>query len=168
MRTHLGGGVNEFIFSRLLFLNLILVFFQLNTSLSEDKMDEEYEYRLIIDVDYTYDTYNSKEEAIKDLPTFILMKVALDGCEDNKYTIDEEEIGSYQYQKLQEENEKLKEENKKLKEQVEFHKEHHDYYYCKYEELGTMIEDAKDKQAIINKLQEENEELKKDIEFLKL
>ena len=52
-------------------------------------------------------------------------------------------------------NKLLREKIEKLKEQVEFHKEHHDYYYCKYEELGTMIEDAKDKQAIINKLKEE-------------
>jgi DNA repair exonuclease SbcCD ATPase subunit len=57
----------------------------------------------------------------------------------------------------------LQEENEKLKKDLEFQTKQHYYYYAQYEGLGTMIEDAKDKQVIINRLKEENEKLKEEI-----
>ena len=61
----------------------------------------------------------------------------------------------------------LQEENEKLKKDLEFQTKQHNYYYAEYEGLGTMLEDAKDKQAIINRLKEENEKLKTDSLILK-
>lgn len=69
------------------------------------------------------------------------------------------QMASDQYRKdrdeAREEIKKLKEENEKLKKDLEFQTKQHHYYYAEYEGLGTMLEDAKDKQKIINRLKEE-------------
>jgi hypothetical protein len=73
-------------------------------------------------------------------------------CEDAS-PIDHQDIIAWMTQLLKERDE-FEEENEELKEERDHYKKDSEYWYCRSETAGTMIEDAKDKQVIINKLKE--------------